>query len=177
MRCVVNKRGQVWVETVIYTLIGLTIIGLVLAVALPKINEKKDEVMIDQAIQALGTIDDNIYWVQRAPGNRYPVDLDIGRGRLIVDVDENSISWVLDSSFEYSQAGIDVRYIGNMIVSTKEANPWEVTLKINYAEDIQFEGVIDGTKELDSAPTPYKLMIENAGKNEDGNLIIRLSVS
>ena len=37
------KRGQVWVETVIYTLIGLAIIGVVMAAALPKINERKDE--------------------------------------------------------------------------------------------------------------------------------------
>jgi len=37
------KRAQVWVETVIYTLIGLSIMGVVLAVAIPKINETKDK--------------------------------------------------------------------------------------------------------------------------------------
>ena len=42
-----NRRGQVWVETVIYTLIGMAVIGLVLAGALPKINEKKDEIHIN----------------------------------------------------------------------------------------------------------------------------------
>ena len=32
-----SKRSQVWVETVVYTLIGLTIIGIVLSMALPQI--------------------------------------------------------------------------------------------------------------------------------------------
>lgn len=176
MRCVVRKRGQVWIETVIYTLIGLTIMGLVLAVALPKINEKKDEIMIDQAVQAMGNIDDKIYEVQRALGNRRTVDLDIGKGRLIIDLEEDSISWVIDSKKKYSEPGIEVP-MGNMNVLTEETDPWTVTLKIYYAVDIRFGEMTVGTKELDSAPTPYKLMVENSGKNDEGNLIIKLSIS
>ena len=176
MRGLIKNRGQIWVETVIYTLIGLTIIGLVLAVALPKINAKKDEVMIDQAVQALGNIDDKVYEVQRALGNRRTVDLDIGKGKLIINMGEDSISWVIDSKFKYSEPGIEVP-MGNLKVITKETDPWEVTLKLDYAVDIRFGEIVVGTKELDSAPTPYKLMIENAGTGEDGNLIIQLSVS
>ena len=176
MRCLIKKKGQVWIETVIYTLIGLTIIGLVLAVALPKINQKKDEVMIDQAIQALETIDDKVYGVQGALANRRTVDLDIGKGRVIIDLKEDSISWVIDSSFKYSEPGFPTE-LGNMIILTEETNPWTVTMKINYAVDLRFEDMTVGTKELDSAPTPYKLMIENVGKNDVGNLIIRLSIS
>ena len=176
MRCVIKKKGQVWVETVIYTLIGLTIIGLVLAVALPKINAKKDEVMIDQAIQAMDQIDDKIYEVQRALGNRRTVDLDIGKGRLIIDMDQDTLSWVLDSKFKYSEPGIEVPR-GKLFVLTEEADPWKVTLKIEYGVDIWFDELVTGTKELGSSPTPYKLMIENSGKNLDGNLIVKFSVS
>jgi len=177
MRGIINKDGQVWIETVVYTLIGLTIIGLVLAVALPKIDAKKDEIMIDQAVQAMRNIDDKIYEVQRAFGNRRTVDLDIGKGRLIIDLGEDSVSWVMDSSFKYSEPGVEVP-IGNMKVLTRETDPWEVILRIDYAVDIRFgDEMIVGTKELDSAPTPYKLMIENAGKNDEGNLIIKISVS
>ena len=57
----IRKDGQVWVETVIYTLIGLAIIALVLTAALPKINAKKDEMMIEQSIEALGNIDSKVY--------------------------------------------------------------------------------------------------------------------
>jgi len=176
MRRVIGNRGQVWIETVIYTLIGLTIIGLVLAVALPKINEKKDEVMINQAIQAMGHIDDKIYEVQRALANRRTVDLDIGKGRVIIDMGNDSISWVIDSSYKYSEQGMWVPN-GVVDVLTEETNPWTVTLKMGYAVDIRFGDSTIGTKELDSAPTPYKLMIENAGKNDEGNLIVQLSIS
>jgi len=175
MRCLIKKRGQVWIETVIYTLIGLTIIGLVLAVALPKINSKKDEVMINQASQALDSIDDKIYEVQRAVANRRTVNLEIGKGRLIIDLDNDSISWVLDSKFKYSEPGIEVPR-GNLIVLTEETDPWTVTLRLDYEVDLRFDDMTVGTKELDSAPTPYKLMIENAG-TVDGNLIIKMSVS
>lgn len=165
------NRGQVWVETVIYTLIGLTIIGLVMAVALPKINEKKDEIMIEQSIEALGNIDDKIYEVQRAVGNRRVVDLDISKGALIIDMDENTVSWVLDSRLKYSEPGISVP-LGRMNVTTTAAGPWEVELKMGYDVDIQFDGANFGTRRLDVAPTPYGLVIENVGRNVDGNILI-----
>jgi len=171
-----DKRGQIWVETVIYTLIGLAIIGLVLAVALPKINEKKDEVAIEQAIEALGHIDDKVYEVQRASGNKRVVDLDIGKGKVIIDMGEDTISWVLDSSFPYSEEGIAVP-LGKLNVTTTVGNPWEVELKLFFGMDLQYDGDNFGTKQLDVAPTPYKFMIENGGKNSDGNIIIGLSES
>jgi type II secretory pathway pseudopilin PulG len=178
MRGIVNKGGQVWVETVIYTLIGLTIMGLVLAVALPKINAKKDEVLINQAIQAMGDIDNKVYLVQGAALNRRTVDLDIGKGKVIIDVGENTISWVIDSRFKYSEPGFPST-MGNMIILTEETDPWTVTMTIHYAVDIRFgEDMVTGTKELGSAPTPYKLMVENAGNDPvTGNLIVKLSVS
>ncbi len=78
-----RKRGQVWVETVIYTLIGIAIIGIVLAVAKPKIEAKKDQVFIEQAIASLGVLDEKLYEVQTATGNRRVVDLKIGKGSLL----------------------------------------------------------------------------------------------
>ena len=171
----VDKKGQVWVETVIYTLIGLAVIGLVLAVALPKINEKKDEIAIEQAIEALGHIDDKIYEVQRATGNKRAVDLDIGKGAVIVDMSKDTISWVLDSSFQYSEEGIAVP-IGRLNVTTTIGNPWRVELVMGYSMDIRYNNDSYGTHQLDVAPTPYKLMIENADKS-DGNIVIDLTDS
>jgi type II secretory pathway pseudopilin PulG len=176
MRKVIDKRAQVWVETVIYTLIGLAIIGLVMAVALPKINQKKDEIIIDQSIEALGNIDDKIYEVQRAVGNRRVVNLEIRKGSLVIDMDADTISWVIDSSFAYSEEGLSVP-LGRLNVTTRTGNPWEVELKIGYSMDIQHEGETGGTKRLDPAPTPYRLVIENSGKNSEENIIIDLSDS
>ena len=92
------------------------------------------------------------------------------------DLDEDSISWVIDSSFKYSEEGMEVP-MGNMNVLTEETDPWTVTIKRPYAMDLQFDSMSSGTKELSSAPTPYKLMIENMGNNNEGNRIIKLSVS
>jgi type II secretory pathway pseudopilin PulG len=168
-----SKRGQIWVETVIYTLIGLAVIGLVMAVALPKINAKKDEIIIEQSIEALGNIDDKIYEVQRAAGNRRVVDLEIRKGSLIINMEEDSIAWVLDSSFPYSEVGVSIP-LGRISVTTSVGNPWEVELKMNYSMDLQFDRDNVGTKQLNSAPTPYKFIIENNGRS-DGNIIIDLS--
>ena len=168
-----NSKGQVWVETVIYTLIGLAIIGLVLAVAKPKIDAKKDETMIEQAIQALETIDAKIYEVQRAAGNRRVVDLKIGKGKLIIDMEEDKLRWVIDSSFQYSEEDVAVP-LGVIDVTTRASSPWEVTAEIDYSMNITYDGQDIGTKELDSAPTPYKLSIEYSGKDDDGNLVINI---
>ena len=174
MRSVIKKKGQIWVETVIYTLIGLAIIGLVMAAALPKINQKKDEIIIEQSIEALGNIDDKIYEVQRAPGNRRVVDLEIRKGILLINAKENQISWVLESSFPYSQEGVEVP-LGKMTVNTSKGNPWRVELKIDYDMDLMFDEDDENTKQLDPAPTPYKLMIERIEDNAAGNIVIDMN--
>ena len=70
---VIKKRGQVWVETVIYTLIGLAIIGIVLAVAKPQIDIKKTEILVEQSRDSLLNIDGKIEEVLVAPGNQRSV--------------------------------------------------------------------------------------------------------
>ena len=169
-----GKRGQVWVETVIYTLIGLAIIGLVLATALPKINAKKDEVIIEQSIEALGNINNKIYEVQRAAGNRRVINLEIRKGRFVIDMEEDSIYWFLDSSFQYSEKNVPVP-LGRLNVTTRsKGGSWEIELKVKYNVDIQYGGKDFGLKQLDVAPTPYGLVIENSGKNEAGDIVINL---
>ncbi len=165
------KRGQIWVETVIYTLIGLAIIGLVLAGALPKINEKKDEMMIGRSIEALGNIDDKIYEVQRAAGNRRVVNLDIKSGVFVINPAENSISWVLDSSFAYSEIDKTVPF-GNMNVTTTKNGDYEVELKLGYNLDLRYDGDDVREKQFNVAPTSYRLVIENTGKNVDGDTLV-----
>ncbi|MBT6955792.1 hypothetical protein HN997_00690 [archaeon] len=170
-----KKKGQVWVETVIYTLIGLAVIGLLLAVAKPKIDQMKDRALIDQAVEAMEAINGKIYEVQRAPGNRRVVDLKIGKGTFIIDSEKDMISWVIDSSYEYSEAGVDVS-LGTMIVRTRESSPWEVTLEISYGIDLKYDDETEGIREFEAAPSAYPLNIYNVGSS-DGNTIIELTVS
>ena len=55
-----NKSGQVWIETVLYTLIGLVLIGLALGFIMPKINEARDKALVEQAINSLAELDSKI---------------------------------------------------------------------------------------------------------------------
>ena len=171
MRGLFNCRGQIWVETVIYTLIGLAIIGLVLAGALPKIEQKKDEMSISRSIEAMTNIDDKIYEVSRAAGNRRVINLEIKKGSLIINPTENSIAWVLDSSFPYSQVGQTVPF-GNMNVTTTQNGDYEVELKVGYKMNLTYAGGDFIEKKFDVAPTPYRLIIENVGKDVNGNIVI-----
>jgi len=169
-----DKSGQVWVETVIYTLIGLAIIGLVLAVAKPKIEEKKDSIIIEQAMESLGNINDKITAViNSGEGNRRSLELKITKGKLIINMDEDTVSWILESSFEYSEEDTTIR-VGSINVTTTRGDPWEVELKSGYGIDLSYNGETTGSKEVDSAPTPYNLVIENNGTTLTGNLQIDL---
>ena len=150
-----RKGGQVWVETVIYTLIGLAVIGILLAVAKPKIDEMKDSATIEQSIQVMDLVNEKIHAVRSAPGNRRVVDLKIGKGKFVVDNANDAIYWVIDNSrVEYSQVGEWVPISGHMKVMTEEANPYTITLNMTYSVDLRFDNVITGKKELDEAPTP-----------------------
>ncbi len=166
-------RGQVWIETVIYTLIGLAVIGLLLAVARPKISEMKDKLVIEQSMAAMGNINDKIYEVQRAPGNQRTVDLEVGKGKFVIDSDGDRIYWIIDSSYEFSEPGINIS-LGAMKVRTEVDNPWRVLLEIGYGVNITYNGVDNGVKELTPAAVPYQVYIRNLG-NINGNLVVDLT--
>jgi hypothetical protein len=102
--------------------------------------------------------------------------LKVGKGTVIIDMDADSISWVIDSSFEYSEEG-EVVPIGSLDVLTTASSPWKVTLTEDYGVDIQHDGQITGTKELSSASVPYKIIIENSGRNGGGNMVININVA
>lgn len=169
-----NKGGQVWVETVIYTLIGLAIIGIVLAGAMPKINQKKDALAIEQSIQALSTIDDKVYEIQKAVGNRRVVSLDIRKGDFVVDMDTDTLIWTLPSSYAFSEVDY-TQLVGKINVTTTGSDKdYEVKLSLAYSADLEFDGLNSGRKQLDAAPTPYNIAIENKGK-KNGKTIINFN--
>jgi len=173
-----ERRGQIWVETVVYTLIGITIIGLVLAAIKPKIDEKKDEIAIGQAIEALNDIDSKIYAVQVATGNKRAIELKVGKGEMILNVEEDYISWEMESSFEYSQEGIDVS-LGKMNVTTTSlgSDLWKVRLFLDYSTiDLKYENNNQPPEhKFGSVAVPYKIIVENRGPNNNQETIIDIT--
>lgn len=76
-----NIRAQVWIETVLYTLIAFVMIGLVLAYAKPKIEELQDKTIIEQSIEMLKNIDSTILTIG-APGNQRLIEIGIKKRRI-----------------------------------------------------------------------------------------------
>ena len=157
------KRGQVWVETVIYTLVGLALIGLVLAVVTPKINEYRDRAIIEQTLESLELLDTKINEVLRSIGNAREVEFSLKRGDIYFNNSGDSISYVLeDSRVIYSQPGEETS-VGRFIVLTEKGNKaHKVSITLNYDIDI----VTDANgeiKKFSAAAVPYKFLILNNG--------------
>lgn len=158
-----NKTAQVWVETVIYTLIGLAVIGLLLAVAKPKIDSMKDKLAIEQSIESMNNINNLIENIGVA-GNRRNMDLKVGKGTFVVDAENDSLYWEIESKYKYSEENIEIPF-GKLKVITTEASPWKVKIFAEYTQDIKYNQDNEGKKEFMKSPTPYSIFIENLGDN------------
>ncbi len=165
----INKKAQIWVETVIYTLIGLAILGLVLGLAKPKIDELKDKAIIDQSINILTEIDGTISSLYPV-GNSRPASIKIQKGILRINGEGDYVEYFLEkSSYKYSEPGEIIKY-GNIKVKTiQNVKTYDISLILNYSGklNITWEGE-DSEKILQPAPSPYSLIIANKGFNEEG---------
>lgn len=171
-----DKRGQVWVETVIYTLIGLAVIGILLAVSKPKIEQMKDKIIIEQTIKSLSEVSTKIYEVQIATGNKRNLDLKVSKGKFYINATEDKIGWILDSNYKYSQLGKEVS-LGNMKILTTENAPYSVEVSMDYSP---VNITNDGKEEylsFDGSPSPYKISIENNGRTGNSPTNVDLTVA
>ena len=159
------KKGQVWVETVIYTLIGLTLIGLVLAIATPKINELQDKAVIEQTIDSMSILDSKITDALSAPGNVRVVEFNMKRGKLHFDTAENNIVYEMDDSrVLYSEPGVSVQLGKIEVMTEKGAKKHKVFLGLSYGSyNLTFEGDEGEDLQFTQTSIPYKFSIENKG--------------
>ena len=172
-----KKRGQIWVETIIYTLIAFAMIGLVLMFVKPKIEEIRDNGIIEQSIEILQEID-SVISSMGDPGNQREIQLGISKGSMSISGVNDTIYFELDSKFEYSQPGEDVD-IGDVIVNTeKRGEVNKVTLTTSYDEthNITYGGR-EELKSLSKASTPYKLLLVNKGEDSQNRIIIEVRVN
>ena len=175
-----NKGGQVWVETVVYTLIGLVLISLVLAFATPAIQKQKDKALIEKTISAMTELDSAILSVKRTgTANTQPVDFLITEGTLKIDGLGNKTIFTLENiKSPYSEVGRTVDVGSNMKVKTTENRKnYDVVITLDYtgAVDLKYGyetndvGTVINTGEQSSsfvkAQTPYRFIVENLGKD------------
>lgn len=160
-----NKRGQVWIETMIYTLIAFSMIALVLAYAKPKIEEFQDKAIIDQSILMLEEVDSIILTiVQGGPGNIRIPQLLIKKGSLVIDAKNDILGFEMESRHMYSELNQKVQIGGMIANTTKKGGKYNVLitreyprLNITYADK-------DILKYIGKAPTKQALTIKNNGE-------------
>lgn len=163
-----KKRGQVWIETVIYTLVAFSLIAAVLAFVKPKIDELQDQAIIEQSVGLVKEIDNTIREiVQGGAGNKRKLEISVKEGSLIFGGDTDSIVFELESSFVYSEVDKEISE-GNLIILTEERGSDNVvTISRRYAEEnynLTFKGE-DTSRTLSKAATSYNIFISNNGKD------------
>lgn len=168
-----NKKGQVWVETVVYTLIGLALIGLVLAIVTPKINDARDKIVVEQSIDSLINFDNKIVEVlDRPQGNRRVIDFTMRRGNLYINSTGDRIVLIIDGLRKaYSEPGVEIEFGRVKIISDKGQKSYSVSLILDYAgsANVMYKNT-EEFKKFTPATTPYKFFVENKGDPtpEDG---------
>ena len=170
-----NRRGQIWVETIVYTLIAFALIGLVLAFVKPKIEEIRDKGIIEQSISVLEEIN-LIINTLGDPGNQRVINLRISKGELNIDGENDKLFFEIESRHIYSEPGENVT-IGNIIVLTeKKGKINDVTLTKDYEEeyDITYQN-LNELKKIGKTSTAYTLLIANKG-DASGKTIINIEV-
>jgi len=167
-----DKSGQVWVETVIYTLIALTIIGLFLSFAKPKVEEIQDKAIVEQSVGMLEDINSVILSiVEGGAGNQRVLELGIKKGALIIESNKDQISFEMDGKYTYTEPGINGAQgpyitVGNVIATTKKIGKINtVTLISNYSNiyNITYQNE-DKTKVVSKSPAPHRISILNRGE-------------
>ena len=167
-----DVRAQIWVETAIYTLIGLTIIAIVLSVAMPQIEKVKERSIISQTEEALILLNNEILKVEQAPGNLKIVNFKITKGKLDIDSQNNKIIYILENTkLEFSEEGSEIIEGDITYKTNKVGKSFDVSLELSYDSiDITFDEV-DQLKTLQAAPSSYKIRINNVGDNNPGEPI------
>lgn len=169
-----SKLGQVWVETVIYTLIALILIGTVLAFAKPKIEQLQDKALIEQSLEIMDTINNNVQnVVQGGPGNKRVIDIGLKKGSITVDGPNNQVYFKLEGTKHvYSEPGKDV-LVGDVNVTTvQKAGKYDVILTNNYPDyEIMYNADALGSKTITKAPNPYKIIILNNGTDPTNGML------
>ncbi|MEK6859149.1 MAG: hypothetical protein AABX53_04535 [Nanoarchaeota archaeon] len=157
------RNGQVWVETVVYTLIGLSLIGLVLALVTPKITEYRDRAVIEQTINSLNIIDARINEVLQAPGNTRVVEFRLKQGTLYFNATGDQIVYVLeDAHGAYSEPDtlVDIGRIN--VLTSKQATKYTIRLALSYDIDINYTNNAELLR-FGAASTPYRFSFSHTG--------------
>ncbi len=159
-----GKKAQVWIETVVYTLIGIALIALVLGYVIPKVNKAKDTLAVEQSIRSLQTVDEKILAVMSAgDGNVRSLEYSIKRGTLIINSSNDIIQIIIpDMSQPYSEVNIPIVIGPVTLVSNKTQRSYNARLTLDYGFNITYAGKDNGLERaFTPSSTPYLFTFTN----------------
>jgi len=159
-----KKRGQVWIETVTYTLVAFVLIGLVLSFVKPKIEELQDQAIIEQSIGMIKEIDSIITEIKEGGiGNKRKIEISLKKGELEINYENDSILFLLEGNYLYSQPGEIIEEGGIEILTEEKGRNYKITLTKKYENlNITYFGK-EENKIISKSPTPYTIFISNKG--------------
>jgi type II secretory pathway pseudopilin PulG len=161
-----KKRGmkaQVWIETVIYTLIGLVIMGTIITVMTPRIAQMSDKVIIEQTIEALNQFDEQLRDTLPYAGNQREILLTIKKGEYTINAVEDVIYFSLkNTGLKYSEPNESFKQGEIEILTLDKGNrKYDIRLLLNYSNyNLTYQNT-EMSKVLTASPTAYKLLIIN----------------
>jgi len=173
-----NKKAQIWVETVIYILIGLGVIAVLLAVIQPRIEQMKDKSVIDSMSEGLSDLDKKINEIKLVSGRKEIIEIGLKKGELVIDPESNSVVFVLDNSkIEYSEIDRKIEKGALTILTQKQRGNINISLSLDYPElYLTYIGAED-SKRFSASNIPYRISIENLGDKEIGIGELKFSVT
>ena len=171
-----ERKSQIWVETVIYTLIGLTLIAIVLSIATPYLQTVKDKAVISQTVDALLVLHKELLVVADVVGNVRIVQFKILKGGITINELNDTIQYVLENTnAKYSEPGVPVTE-GDLVYLTEPyARRYTIFVTIPFTN---FDIINENEQAITLLPAGgvlYKIKIENEGFNEtSGKIMIRV---
>lgn len=168
----------------LYTVVTLAILGGVLALALPKMQQGQERALIGQQVAALKSIDATVHDVfALSPGNTKIYRLSLERGTFVVDGMANTISMTIpDVGIQYSDVGVPIQD-GDVSIETTVAGKKRYLVTARTSYDALGINITtrdrDRRLELSAAPTPYALEIRHGqgSKTEMVNGVVQQIVT
>ena len=159
------KGGQVWLETMLYTVIGLALIGITLAIVVPKVTGTKEKIMIEQTIDSLNEFDGKMNDAMKLAGNVRIIEFKIKQGELHINSAEDEIVFVIEGLKKtYSEPGvvIDIGKVNVFTIEGKKDNTVRMIMDYNGTANLTYKNK-EENKKFSPVSVPYKFSIKNKG--------------
>ena len=155
-----SKKADIWISAALYFGLGIIVITIILSAGLPLINRLKDKNTVIETKDVMFKLDTAIREVIRnGPGEQRSLSLEIKKGDLSINNNENTLNWSYKTSALLSEPGLTISE-GNLNITTENTgvkDEYLVTLSLNY------EGLADLKKS--STPDPTEDLIKVSGQN------------